>query len=135
MCAFPDLSQTSTIPFDMVINIHGRNPEICLRRLLGKVILLVIEFLTAKDDLTPYPRVVQDSVKVNQELGIKASIHVSMKLGDSSNVYNKIVMTAKHSHFSIPELEFWKKRKQYHQLLQLGPQRHLLVWQHVVHMQ
>ncbi|QCD97639.1 mitochondrial Rho GTPase 2-like [Vigna unguiculata] len=74
--------------------------------------------IAAKDDLTPYPRAVQDSVKVTQELGIEASIHVSMKLGDSSNVYNKIVHAAEHPHLSIPETEIGKKRKQYHRLLQ-----------------
>ncbi|WVZ06785.1 hypothetical protein V8G54_020131 [Vigna mungo] len=74
--------------------------------------------IAAKDDLTPYPRAVQDSVKVTQELGIEAPIHVSMKLGDSSNVYNKIVHAAVHPHLSIPETEIGKKRKQYHRLLQ-----------------
>ncbi|KAK7336746.1 hypothetical protein VNO77_17292 [Canavalia gladiata] len=74
--------------------------------------------IAAKDDLTPYPRAVQDSVKVTQELGIEAPIHVSMKLGDSSNVYNKIVNTAEHPHLSIPETEIGRKRKQYHRLLQ-----------------
>ncbi|XP_004493665.1 mitochondrial Rho GTPase 2-like isoform X2 [Cicer arietinum] len=74
--------------------------------------------IAAKDDLTPYPRAVQDSVKVTQELGIEAPIHVSMKLGDSSNVYNKIVRAAEHPHLSIPETEIGKKRKQYHRLLQ-----------------
>ncbi|XP_061341366.1 mitochondrial Rho GTPase 2-like [Gastrolobium bilobum] len=74
--------------------------------------------IAAKDDLTPYPRAVQDSVKVTQELGIEAPIHVSMKLGDSSNVYNKIVSAAEHPHLSIPETEIGRKRKQYHRLLQ-----------------
>ncbi|KAG2405798.1 hypothetical protein LR48_Vigan902s000200 [Vigna angularis] len=74
--------------------------------------------IAAKDDLTPYPRAVQDSVKVTQELGIEAPIHVSMKLGDSSNVYNKIVHASEHPHLSIPETEIGKKRKQYHRLLQ-----------------
>ncbi|XP_022634798.1 mitochondrial Rho GTPase 2 [Vigna radiata var. radiata] len=74
--------------------------------------------IAAKDDLTPYPRAVQDSVKVTQELGIEAPIHVSMKLGDSSNVYNKIVHAAEHPHLSIPETQIGKKRKQYHRLLQ-----------------
>jgi len=57
-------------------------------------------------------------LQVTQELGIEASIHVSMKLGDSSNVYNKIVHAAEHPHLSIPETEIGKKRKQYHRLLQ-----------------
>ncbi|KAL2320943.1 hypothetical protein Fmac_029912 [Flemingia macrophylla] len=74
--------------------------------------------IAAKDDLTPYPRAVQDSVKVTQELGIEAPIHVSMKLGDSSNVYNKIVHAAEHPHLSIPETDIGRKRKQCHRLLQ-----------------
>ncbi|KAH1077989.1 hypothetical protein GLYMA_19G155700v4 [Glycine max] len=74
--------------------------------------------IAAKDDLTPYPRAVQDSVKVTEELGIEAPIHVSMKLGDSSNVYHKIVNAAEHPHLSIPETEIGRKRKQYHRLLQ-----------------
>ncbi|KAK7242987.1 hypothetical protein RIF29_37769 [Crotalaria pallida] len=73
--------------------------------------------IAAKDDLTPYPRAVQDSVKVTQELGIEAPIHLSMKLGDSSNVYNKIVSAAEHPHLSIPVTEIGRKRKQYQQLL------------------
>ncbi|MED6181172.1 Mitochondrial Rho GTPase 2 [Stylosanthes scabra] len=74
--------------------------------------------IAAKDDLTPYPRAVQDSVKATQELGIEAPIHLSMKLGDSSNVYHKIVSVAEHPHLSIPETEIGRKRKQYHKLLQ-----------------
>ncbi|KAE9611490.1 hypothetical protein Lal_00011837 [Lupinus albus] len=73
--------------------------------------------IAAKDDLNPYPRAVIDSVKVTQELGIEAPIHVSMKSGDSSNVYNKIVNAAEHPHLSIPETEIAKKRKQNQQLL------------------
>lgn len=74
--------------------------------------------IAAKDDLTPYPRAVQDSVKVTEELGIEGPIHVSMKSGDSSNVYNKIISAAEHPHLSIPETEIGRKRKQYRRLLQ-----------------
>ncbi|XP_061358130.1 mitochondrial Rho GTPase 2-like isoform X2 [Gastrolobium bilobum] len=73
--------------------------------------------IAAKDDLIPFPRAVLDSVKVTQEFGIEAPIHVSMKLGDSSNVYSKIVNAAEHPHLSIPETEIARKRKQRHQLL------------------
>ncbi|KAK7277643.1 hypothetical protein RJT34_22658 [Clitoria ternatea] len=73
--------------------------------------------ISAKDDLTPFPRAVLDSVKVTQELGIEAPIHVSMKLGDSSYVYKKIVNAAEHPHLSIPETEIARKKKQHHQLL------------------
>ncbi|KAL1312223.1 hypothetical protein HN51_038816 [Arachis hypogaea] len=74
--------------------------------------------IAAKDDLTPYPRAVQDSVKATQELGIEAPIHLSMKLGDSSNVFHRIVSVAEHPHLSIPETEIGRKRKQFHRLLQ-----------------
>ncbi|KAI4301263.1 hypothetical protein L6164_034557 [Bauhinia variegata] len=70
--------------------------------------------IAAKDDLPPYTRAVQDSVKATQELGIEAPIHLSMKFGDSSNVYNKIVNAAQHPHLSIPETEIGRKRKKYH---------------------
>ncbi|KAG5125906.1 hypothetical protein JHK82_026741 [Glycine max] len=73
--------------------------------------------IAAKDDLAPVPRTVLDSVKVTQALGIKAPIHVSMKLGDSSNVYNKIVNAAEHPHLSIPETETARRKKQHNQLL------------------
>ncbi|XP_054817296.1 mitochondrial Rho GTPase 2 isoform X2 [Prosopis cineraria] len=73
--------------------------------------------IAAKDDLTPYPRAVQDSVKVTEELGIEAPIHVSLKLGDSSNVYDKIVSAAERPHLNIPETDIGRKRRLYHQLL------------------
>ncbi|XP_027934645.1 mitochondrial Rho GTPase 2 [Vigna unguiculata] len=71
--------------------------------------------IAAKDDLSPLPRAVLDSFKVTQELGIKAPVHVSMKLGDSSNVYNKIVNAAENPHLSIPETEISRRKKQHHQ--------------------
>ncbi|MED6210465.1 hypothetical protein PIB30_064371 [Stylosanthes scabra] len=68
--------------------------------------------IAAKDDLTPYPRALLDSVKLTQQLGIEVPIHVSMKLDDSSYVYQKIVKAAENPHLNIPESEFAKKRKQ-----------------------
>ncbi|KAL2323554.1 hypothetical protein Fmac_027933 [Flemingia macrophylla] len=73
--------------------------------------------IAAKDDLTPFPRAILDSVKVTQQLGMEAPIHVSMKLGDTSNVYNKIVNAAEHPHLSIPESEIARKKKQHNHLL------------------
>ncbi|KAK7393539.1 hypothetical protein VNO78_22097 [Psophocarpus tetragonolobus] len=73
--------------------------------------------IAAKDDLTPFPRAVLDSVKVTQELEIKTPIHVSMKLGDSGNVYNKIINAAVHPHLSIPETEIARRKKQHYQFL------------------
>ncbi|KAL4395307.1 hypothetical protein HN51_023246 [Arachis hypogaea] len=71
--------------------------------------------IAAKDDLTPHPRALLDSVKVAQQLGIEVPIHVSMKLDDSSYVYQKIVKAAEHPHLNIPESETAKKRKQQQQ--------------------
>ncbi|XP_057424028.1 mitochondrial Rho GTPase 2-like [Lotus japonicus] len=76
--------------------------------------------IAAKDDLTPFPRALLDSAKVTQELGIEAPIHVSMKLGDSNSVYNKIVNAAEHPHLSIPETEAARKRNQFQQILIYG---------------
>ncbi|KAH1261511.1 Mitochondrial Rho GTPase 2 [Glycine max] len=64
--------------------------------------------IAAKDDLAPFPRTVLDSVKVTQALGIKAGIHVSMKLGDSSNV----TPSFEHSRTQTAQ-----RKKQHHQLL------------------
>ncbi|KAL1331540.1 hypothetical protein AAHE18_12G193400 [Arachis hypogaea] len=71
--------------------------------------------IAAKDDLTPHPRALLDSVKVAQQLGIEVPIHVSMKLDDSSYLYQKIVKAAEHPHLNIPESETAKKRKQQQQ--------------------
>lgn len=73
--------------------------------------------IAAKDDLTPFPRAVLDSVKVAQELKIDAPIRLSIKSDDSNNVYSKIINAAEHPHLSIPETEFVRKRKQHQQLL------------------
>ncbi|KAL5068217.1 hypothetical protein RYX36_019104 [Vicia faba] len=73
--------------------------------------------IAAKDDLAPFPRAVLDSYKVAQELKIDAPIRVSMRSGDSNDVYSKIVNAAEHPHLSIPETEFVRKRKQQQQLL------------------
>lgn len=53
-------------------------------------------------------------------MGIEAPIHVSMKLGDSNSVYNKIVNAAEHPHLSIPETEAARKRNQFQQILIYG---------------
>ncbi|KAJ7972803.1 Mitochondrial Rho GTPase [Quillaja saponaria] len=73
--------------------------------------------LAAKDDLTPNPNVLQDSVKVTQELGIESPLRISMKSGNSETVYSSIISAAEHPHLGIPETEIGRKQKQYHQFM------------------
>lgn len=70
--------------------------------------------LSVPDDYVRFNHLYLYFVQVTQELGIDAPIHISMKLGDSSNAYNKIISAAEHPHLSIPETEYGRKRKQYH---------------------
>ncbi|RZC51225.1 hypothetical protein C5167_019647 [Papaver somniferum] len=74
---------------------------------------LIIE---AKDDLDPFPLTIQNSTRVSQDMGIEAPIPVSMKLGDLSNVFRRIISAAEHPHLSIPETEA-RPRKQYRQFV------------------
>ncbi|XP_038709777.1 mitochondrial Rho GTPase 2 [Tripterygium wilfordii] len=73
--------------------------------------------IAAKDDLDPYPVAVQDSIKVCQELGMEVPIRISVKSGDLSNVFLKIVYAAEHPHLSIPETESGRKRRHHWQLV------------------
>ncbi|KAI3857149.1 hypothetical protein MKW98_010563 [Papaver atlanticum] len=74
---------------------------------------LIIE---AKDDLDPFPLTIQNSTRVSQDMGIEAPIPVSMKLGNLSNVFRRIISAAEHPHLSIPETEACP-RKQYRQFV------------------
>eukprot|EP00268_Persea_americana_P056886 TRINITY_DN676_c0_g1_i2.p1 TRINITY_DN676_c0_g1~~TRINITY_DN676_c0_g1_i2.p1 ORF type:complete len:751 (-),score=142.06 TRINITY_DN676_c0_g1_i2:510-2441(-) len=71
----------------------------------------------AKDDLDPSPMAVQESTRVSQDLGIEPPIPVSMKLGDSNNVFRRIVAAAQQPHLSVPETEAGRNRKHYRQLV------------------
>lgn len=51
-------------------------------------------------------------------MGLDATISVSIKLGDISNLFRKIVDAAQHPHLSIPETEAGRKHKHYRQLIQ-----------------
>ncbi|XP_057966569.1 mitochondrial Rho GTPase 1-like isoform X2 [Malania oleifera] len=73
--------------------------------------------IAAKDDLNPYPRAVQESARVSQDMGIEAPIPVSVRLRDLNSVFSRIVRAAEHPHLSIPETETGRNRKQYHQLV------------------
>ncbi|CAA7401611.1 unnamed protein product [Spirodela intermedia] len=68
--------------------------------------------VSAKDDLDPYPLAVQNSARVTQDLGIEMPIPVSTKLGEFTNVFQRIIGAAQHPHLSIPETEAGKYRKQ-----------------------
>ncbi|KAG8663396.1 hypothetical protein MANES_01G208001v8 [Manihot esculenta] len=73
--------------------------------------------IAAKDDLDPYPMAVRDSVAVCQELRIEAPIPVSVKLGETNNVFCRILSAAERPHLNIPETESGTKRKHFHQLI------------------
>ncbi|CAH9073685.1 unnamed protein product [Cuscuta epithymum] len=73
--------------------------------------------VAAKDDLDPYLTEIQDSTRVSQDMGIEAPIPISSKLGDFSNLFQRIVNAAERPHLSIPETEAGRSRKQYHRLI------------------
>ncbi|KAL1551030.1 Mitochondrial Rho GTPase 1 [Salvia divinorum] len=73
--------------------------------------------VAAKDSLDPQLSVIQDSTRVSQDMGIEAPIPLSTKLGDFSNIFDRVVRAAEHPHLSIPETSAGKSRKQYHRLL------------------
>ncbi|VFQ69088.1 unnamed protein product [Cuscuta campestris] len=73
--------------------------------------------VAAKDDLDPYLTEIQDSTRVSQDMGIEAPIPISAKLGDFSNLFQRIVNAAERPHLSIPETEAGRSRKQYHRLV------------------
>lgn len=50
-------------------------------------------------------------------MGIEAPIPISTKLGDLSNLFQRIVNAAERPHLSIPETEAGRSRKQYHRLI------------------
>ncbi|KAJ8751953.1 hypothetical protein K2173_000699 [Erythroxylum novogranatense] len=73
--------------------------------------------VAAKDDLDSFPLAIQETTKVTQDMGIGAPIPTSSKMGDSSNVFRRIVYAAEQPHLNIPETEEGKSRKQYHRLI------------------
>ncbi|OAY49770.2 hypothetical protein MANES_05G075900v8 [Manihot esculenta] len=73
--------------------------------------------IAAKDDLDPYPMALQDSLAVCEELGIEAPIPVSVKLGETNNVFCRILSAAERPHLSIPETEAGRRRKYFRQLV------------------
>ncbi|XP_015570592.1 mitochondrial Rho GTPase 1 [Ricinus communis] len=73
--------------------------------------------IAAKDDLNSFPMAIQESTRVTQDMGIEAPIPISSKMGDTNNVFRRIVNAAEHPHLSIPETEAGRSRKQYHRLI------------------
>lgn len=57
-------------------------------------------------------------VQVCTDMGLEATISVSMKLGDIGNLFRKIFDAAQHPHLSIPETEAGRKHKHYRRLIQ-----------------
>jgi hypothetical protein len=50
-------------------------------------------------------------------MGIEAPIPISSKMGDTNNVFRRIVTAAERPHLSIPETEAGRSRKQYNRLV------------------
>ncbi|XP_021620427.1 mitochondrial Rho GTPase 1 isoform X2 [Manihot esculenta] len=73
--------------------------------------------VAAKDDLNSFPMAIQESARVSQDMGIEAPIPISSKMGDTNNIFRRIVNAAEHPHLSIPETEAGRSRKQYHRLI------------------
>jgi len=74
--------------------------------------------IAAKDDLESDPSCTKGSTRVCTDMGLEATISVSMKLGDIGNLFRKIVDAAQHPHLSIPETEAGRKHKYYRRLIQ-----------------
>ncbi|KAJ0089407.1 hypothetical protein Patl1_32953 [Pistacia atlantica] len=73
--------------------------------------------IAAKDDLDACQITLKDSAMVSQEMGIEPPIHISMKVGDSNNLFSRVVRAAKHPHLNIPETQVGKSKKQYTAIL------------------
>ncbi|KAF9669970.1 hypothetical protein SADUNF_Sadunf13G0019900 [Salix dunnii] len=73
--------------------------------------------VAAKDDLNSFPMAIQESTRVSQDMGIEAPVPISSKMGDTNNVFRRIVTAAEHPHLSIPETEAGRSRKQYNRLV------------------
>ena len=59
-----------------------------------------------------------DDTQVCTDMGLEATISVSIKLGDIGNLFRKIVGAAEHPHLSIPETETGRKHKYYRRIIQ-----------------
>lgn len=73
--------------------------------------------VTAKDDLGPQPAAISDSTRVCQDMGMEAPISVSMKLGDTNNIFRRIVDAAQRPHLSIPVTEAGKNYQHYKKIV------------------
>ncbi|XP_060219130.1 mitochondrial Rho GTPase 1-like [Lycium barbarum] len=113
---------------DIAIFVHDRSREASWKRASDLLVDVASHgeatgyevpclIVAAKDDLDPYSTEIQDSTRVSQDLGIEAPIPISTKLGDFSNLFQRIITAAEHPHLSIPETEAGKSRKQYHRLV------------------
>ncbi|KAB5529321.1 hypothetical protein DKX38_019402 [Salix brachista] len=88
--------------------------------------------VAAKDDLNSFPMAIQESTRVSQDMGIEAPVPISSKMGDTNNVFRRIVTAAEHPHLSIPETEAGRSRKQYNRLvnrsLMFVSENELILW-------
>ncbi|KAG0586008.1 hypothetical protein KC19_2G056100 [Ceratodon purpureus] len=74
--------------------------------------------IASKDDLESDPSCTKGSTRVCTDMGLEATISVSVKSGDFGDLFRKIVEAAQHPHLSIPETEAGRKHKQYRRLIQ-----------------
>ncbi|KAG8648261.1 mitochondrial Rho GTPase 1 [Manihot esculenta] len=113
---------------DIAIFVHDSSDEFSWRRATELLVEVASHgedtgyevpclIVAAKDDLSSFPMAIQESTRVSQDMGIEAPIPISSKMGDTNNVFRRIVNAAEHPHLSIPETEAGRSRKQYHRLI------------------
>lgn len=73
--------------------------------------------VAAKDDLGPQAAAISDSARVCQDMGMEAPISVSIKLGDTNNIFRRIVDAAQRPHLSIPVTEAGRNYQHYKQMV------------------
>lgn len=73
--------------------------------------------VATKSDRNPNSLVVKQSIKVSQDMGLEAPITVSIKLGELSDVFCRIINAAERPHLGIPETEENRNTKQYRGLV------------------
>ncbi|AES96214.1 mitochondrial Rho GTPase 1 [Medicago truncatula] len=73
--------------------------------------------VAVNDDQDSFTMAIQETTMVSQYIGVEAPMPISVKLGDSNNIFHQIVTAAEHPHLNIPKTEGRKTCKQYHRLI------------------
>ncbi|KAF2307226.1 hypothetical protein GH714_025582 [Hevea brasiliensis] len=121
-------NKESLAPCDIAVFVHDSSDESSWRRATELLVEVASHgedtgyevpclIVAAKDDLNSFPMAIQESTRVSQDMGIEAPIPISSKMGDTNNIFRRIVNAAEHPHLSIPETEAGRSRKQYHRLI------------------